>query len=268
MHILLPPSESKTTGGGGRSLRRRTGQGPLSEPRAEVIRALDDLLSRSRADIAHALALPTSVIDSAVRANAMLLDAPTRPALDRYAGVVYDGMRCAAWNAAERRCADRSVLIFSGLFGVVAGGAPVPDYRVPAKAVLPGVGTTGTYWRPWLAEHLPPLLRSGLVIDLRSSDYAAMWRPERSSSLARRVVRVRILSPRPDATMAVISFPSKFFKGVLADSIVRASAAGRPPATAEDLAALWSAAGGKDAVLSADKDGVVLELHSATSTVV
>ena len=58
----------------------------------------------------------------------------------------------------------------------------VPDYRVPAKATLPGIGVAATFWRPVLGVTVPALLAPGLVVDLRSSDYAAMWRPRACST--------------------------------------------------------------------------------------
>ncbi len=55
------------------------------------------------------------------------------PALDRYAGIVYDGLFLQPLSEAARAVADREVLIFSGLFGVLRGGDPVPAYRVPGQ---------------------------------------------------------------------------------------------------------------------------------------
>jgi cytoplasmic iron level regulating protein YaaA (DUF328/UPF0246 family) len=189
------------------------------------------------------LLLPPGVIDASLAANARVRAAATLPALQRYAGVVYDGLASVGLTDAEQRVAARSLLIFSGLFGVVRGDEPVPPYRVPAKAVLPDLGVVGTFWRPILDQAMPGLLaRGGLVVDLRSSDYTAMWRPGRE--VARRVVTVRVLSPLPGGGLGVVSFPSKFAKGQLAGSLVRRAAAGAAVATVDDVAAAWLACGG------------------------
>jgi cytoplasmic iron level regulating protein YaaA (DUF328/UPF0246 family) len=60
----------------------------------------------------------------------------------------------------------------SALFGLLAADDPVPAYRLSASSSLPGVGTVRSVWRPVL----PPLLTrvAGLVVDLRSSAYAAL----------------------------------------------------------------------------------------------
>lgn len=243
MHLLLPPSEGKTAGGRGRPLRSRPDDGsPLVAARAATTRALAELVAGDPGAAAAALLLPDGVAAEALAANARVLDAPTTPALRRYAGVVYDGLGFADLPADQQRIAGRSVLVFSGLFGVVRGDEPVPTYRVPAKAVLPGLGIAATFWRPVLTEVLAGSLRRGLIVDLRSSDYAAMWRPDRAT--AARTVTVRVLSPAPRGGHAVISYNSKLAKGRLAAALLARAAAGQPVGSADDVVAAWLDTGG------------------------
>jgi cytoplasmic iron level regulating protein YaaA (DUF328/UPF0246 family) len=250
VHLLLPPSEGKTAGGRGRPLRRQPGgDDPLSRSRRDAIAALLALISGDAGDAAEALLLPAGVAADALATNAAVLDSPTTPALRRYAGVVYDGLGFAALAPAEQRVAVRSTWIFSGLFGVVRGGEAVPNYRVPAKAVLPGIGLASTFWRRTLTDTLTFALRRGVIIDLRSTDYAAMWRPGRA--MADRVVAVRVLSPVPRGGHAVISYNSKFAKGRLAAALIRRFAAGAPVEHADDVAAAWLECGGIDYVRTA-----------------
>jgi hypothetical protein len=220
-----------------------------------MLAALDRLIAGPRGAAAAALLLPPAVIDAALAANAAVCDSATLPALRRYAGTVYEGLDHQSLDAAQQRVAARTVLTFSGLFGVVRGDEPVPNYRVPAKAVLPGVGVAATAWRPVLDEAMPALLDRGLVVDLRSSDYAAMWRPR--GEIAARTVRARVLSPLPSGGRGVVSYPSKFAKGQLTAALVRRLAAGEQVRTAEDVATTWLAAGGLDADVEA-ADRVVL----------
>jgi hypothetical protein len=215
-----------------------------------VLDALERLLAAPRADAADALLLPPAAVDDALRADAAARTSRTRPALERYAGVVYDGLASADLDAAAQRLARRTVLVFSGLFGVVRGDEPVPNYRVPAKAALPGVGVVGTFWRPVLDEAVPSLLDRGLVVDLRSSDYAAMWRPR--GEIARRTVRVRVLSPLPGGGRGVVSYPSKFAKGRLTGALMRRAASGAAVRTAADVVAAWLDVGGPYAEVERD----------------
>lgn len=245
MRVLLPPSEGKTPGGRGRPLgtRAESGSGPVAAARAAVLAALATLLRAGDAAAAAALQLPPGVAAAALAADRAVLTAPTTPALRRYAGVVYDGLDFANLPAPARRVAARNTLIFSGLWGVLRGDEAVPDYRVPAKAVLPGLGTVGTYWRDALDQELPGRLGSGLVVDLRSSDYAAMWRPR--GALAARVVSVRVLSPLPRGGHGVVSYPSKLAKGRLAAALFARLADGRPADSGADVLAAWRAIGGR-----------------------
>jgi cytoplasmic iron level regulating protein YaaA (DUF328/UPF0246 family) len=242
VRVLLPPSEGKTTGGRGRSIARRGLSGPLAGTREQVLDALCRLLAGSDDAAAAALLLPQGVAAGALAANRAVRDSATTPALRRYTGVVYDGLGHDALDPAAQRAAARDALIFSGLWGVVRGDEPVPCYRVPAKAVLPGIGAAGSYWRPALDQHMPGLLGRGLIVDLRSSDYAAMWRP--GSVLRDRVVTVRVLSPLPGGRYGVVSYNSKLGKGKLAAQLFRRAGAGAEPQDAQDVVAAWTDAGG------------------------
>lgn len=259
MHLLLPPSESKFLGGRGRPLRGRpAAASPLGDARSAAVQALADLVSGNPDDAAAALLLPAGVAASALAANAVVLDSPTTPALHRYTGTVYEGFAVSSLRADEQRLAARSTWIFSGLFGIVRGDEPVPAYRVPAKAVLPGLGVASTFWRPVLTDVVHQVLRRNLVVDLRSTDYAAMWRPP--ATMADRVVGVRVLSPAPRGGHAVISYNSKYAKGRLAAALVRRAAAGAPVDTADDVARAWFECGGVDSVRSPSGG---LDLYSA-----
>ncbi len=240
MHLLLPPSEAKRPGGRGQPLSRRRAQSPLAGARAAAQDALAETLTLP--DAAGRLVLPAGAREQALAANRCVEQSPTMPAIRRYTGVVYDGLGHDALTPAAQRLARRSVWIFSGLFGVVRGDEAVPDYRVPAAARLAGVGIAGTFWRPHLEGALPALLRSGLIVDLRSTDYAAMWHAPRQ--LRDRVVTVRMLSPAPDGALKVISYNSKFAKGQLAAALLEAEAMGEQIRTADDIAEVWCATGG------------------------
>jgi len=263
VRILLPPSEAKNPGGRGLPLARRRRRHPLDDSRDLVLRALAELLAGP--DAARSLLLPDSAAAGAIEDNRRVLTAPTLPALDRYAGIVYDGLFLQPLSDAARAVADRELMIFSGLFGVLRGGDPIPAYRVPAKASLPGLGVLSTFWRPRLAALTPALLDRGPVIDLRSADYAAMWQPVAQGAQAGQLVGVRVLSPRPDGTLGVISFASKLAKGRLAAALLERRAAGQPVQDVADIAAAWAAAGGSDLIERPAPHGTALELITATA---
>lgn len=232
MRLLLPPSEAKTPGG---DAPKPPPPSPLSGPRAQVRTALGELLATPSPGRVLGLPGRSGAADLVADAAAVAGTALHRPALERYCGIVYEGLGASTLSRAARARANESVLIFSGLLGVVRADEPVPAYRLPVAAVLPGIGGLAAFWRPVLATALPDLLE-GLVVDLRSTDYAAMWRPTPD------VVTVRVLSERPGRAPGIISYPSKLGKGRLARALLTAR---REPATAADVVTAWRRAGGR-----------------------
>ncbi|MGH8889414.1 MAG: YaaA family protein [Acidothermaceae bacterium] len=244
MFVLLPPSEAKRSDDG---LRRRvaataefTPLPELAPTREAILAAVAKLCDRGEIAAATALSLPAGERAEACRRNAGVLDAPLLPALDRYSGVVYQGFDSGSLTKASRRVAERSVLIFSGGFGVVRGGEGIPWYRIPASARLPELGAVTAIWRPVLAGVVPSLIGDEFAVDLRSTDYRAIWRPTRAT--ADRVVAVRVLqrreAARGQAVEQVVSYHSKLLKGRLARALVDAATRRRRIDSADDVAAI------------------------------
>ncbi len=240
MRILLPPSEGKSSGGDGPPLSELGfGPGPVGRHRMRLCTAVERTATRTRRTAVTAFALPEAVADAAIAANAVVTTSPTRPALDRYAGVVFDGLRVATMTTAQRAAADEHIVVFSGLFGAVGGSDPVPEYRVPAASVLPRIGLVGASWRPVLTATLPARLGAGLTVDLRSIDYAAMWRAPKTLG----TVSVRILTEMPDGRLMVVSYVSKLAKGRLARALIERAAAGEPAVRPADVVRTWIESG-------------------------
>ena len=263
MRILLPPSEAKLPGGRGRPIGNRPG--PLEQPRQQVQHALTELLADPVA-AAAALQLPPSVAEAALGLNRAVATGPTMPAIRRYTGIVYAGLDVAGLSAKARQLANQRLLIFSGLFGVLRATEPVPAYRVPAHAVLPGLGMVASFWRRQLTEPLAgPLAdllgRRGPIVDLRSTDYAAMWQPAPGSALGRRLLTVRVLSRRPGGEYGVISYQSKLAKGRLAAVLLERTADGRPVRGPDDLQAAWTELGGTGAECRSQRTGLAVDLY-------
>jgi hypothetical protein len=207
----------------------------LYAARVRVLRAVAAFCRRTPGKARAALKLPPGSAAADLAANIGALDAPTMPALDRFTGVLFAALDVPSLTAGQRRQAYASTLVFSGAFGALAGDEPVPLHRVPASATLPRIGGLATYWRRVLAGSLARRIGSEqLVVDLRSSDYAAMWQP--APLQAGRVVTVRVLEDRAGRLQAV-SWSSKHGKGLLARELLAADSARSPVQTVEDVAA-------------------------------
>lgn len=218
--ILLPPSETKSTGGRGAPLHldALSFADELGALRKQLVDAVTTLAADVPASRA-ALGLSDRQ-DDQIALNADLWTSPTLPALRRYTGVLYDALDYRTLTPAGRRKAHESVLVASALFGLVRGGDPVPAYRLSAGSTLPGLGGLASLWRPVLAPVLAGF--DGLVIDLRSSAYAAL-------APAPGAVTVRVLSVLPDGTRAIVSHFNKHHKGVLVRTLLSSRASPTDP---------------------------------------
>ncbi len=225
--VLLPPSEGKATPRRG----PRLDLGGLSFPDLEPAReqVLDALVTLCRDDptrAADVLGLgPTQA--EAVTRNAGLPQAPTTRADRLYTGVLYDALDLASLDAAAKRRAGRLLLVTSGLFGFVRPGDRIPAYRLSGDAVLPGAGSVAGAWREVLGEAITDGMRQGLLVDLRSSTYAAFWRP--TPDVARRVATVRVLH-ESGGRRAVVSHFNKATKGRIVRALLEDGADPRTPA--------------------------------------
>ncbi|MDQ2881872.1 MAG: peroxide stress protein YaaA [Actinomycetota bacterium] len=202
MLVLLPPSETKASGGDGPSLRLdRLSYSEITPTRRKVIEELVALAGDVPVGLA-ALGLSERQSGELER-NAGLWNAPTLPAVQRYTGVLY-----AALDAGSLRPAQRARLaVASALFGLLAADDPIPAYRLSATTTLPGLGSMRSVWRPVLTPLLAEL--AGLVIDLRSGSYAALGTVPGAVSVA-------VVSDDGRGRRATVSHHNKSHKGRLA----------------------------------------------------
>jgi cytoplasmic iron level regulating protein YaaA (DUF328/UPF0246 family) len=224
--LLLPPSEAKVPGGDGPSIAELDDVVPQADravhaARVRVLRSVAAFCKRTPGKARVALKLPPGTAADDLAANIAALHAPTMPALERFTGVLYAALDLPSLAAVEQQRARESTLVFSGAFGALAGAEPVPLHRVPASATLPRIGGLAPYWKKILTVALAPrLVAEELVVDLRSTDYAAMWQP--SPQVADRVVTIRVLEDRGGRLQSV-SFSAKHGKGLLARELLRTS---------------------------------------------
>jgi uncharacterized protein len=214
--VLLPPSEAKAAGGDGPPVGRRPALSTptLGAARRDLLAAIRAAARTDRADLVAGLHLPASLADVAVLADLRAATAPTMPALRRYAGVLYQALDVGSLPSGAAGRAEAAVIVTSGLWGVVRGGDLVPDYRVPAAGRVPGLGRVAAHWRAPLAALMPSLVAEHPVLDLRSTDYLAMWRP--GPALRGRVLQVRVLAdPGTGRAPSGVSYHAKWVKGLL-----------------------------------------------------
>lgn len=231
MLVLLPPSEGKAPSGRGAPLKPESLSLPgLAEARAAVLGELVELCAADEEKAREVLGLSEGLRDEVAK-NAGLLTAGARPAGEIYTGVLYDALGLASLDAAAKRRAARSLLVFSGLWGAVGVTDRIPSYRCSMGVKLPGLGALGAYWREPMAAVLPAAAGDGLVLDLRSSAYATAWRPK--GEVAERTATVRVLHARlvdGEERRSVVSHFNKATKGRIVRSLLSAGVAPAGPA--------------------------------------
>ena len=166
----MPPSEGKEHGGDGRPWSADGGRFSDLEARRSV---LVRRLARVRGGNEKLLGIGGRHLAEARVANVGLTDAPSLPAWRRYTGVVWHGLDVGSLTGDAKRRAMSSVVVVSGLLGLVALDDPTPDYRLKIGASLAPYGKLSTWWRPNLAEPLSRWADRRFVVDLLPNDHRA-----------------------------------------------------------------------------------------------
>ncbi|MEY8565274.1 peroxide stress protein YaaA [Corynebacterium sp.] len=234
MFILLPPSETKASGGDGPALDI----GALSFPSLTEIRRRNvrDLSALHPGEALQVLGISEKLRGDA-EANTRLLEAPTLPAVQRYTGVLYDALDVATLAPSARA----RLGVGSALFGLLAADDPVPHYRLSAGTKLPYAGETGgraptmkARWGSAVTEALRQV--PGTVVDLRSGGYQQLGRLPGA-------VTVRVESVREDGSRKVVSHFNKHYKGLLARELASSDTDLSTPGDVEGVAAIARHAG-------------------------
>lgn len=161
--IVLPPSEGKAEGGVKKWSPRAGAFGSaLGTPRTEVVTALKKI----KGGDAALLGVKGDHLERALRANASLIGAPALPAWQRYTGVVWDHLDLASLTAPQRTRALSSIVVVSGLLGLVRADDPIPDYRLKMGARLKPFGTMAAWWNDSVSAALNTYAKGCVVIDL------------------------------------------------------------------------------------------------------
>lgn len=219
--ILLPPSEGKAPGGTGAPWHvgpRPTAR--LDEYRREVLAALDRAMRLDPAARQKLLGVGAAHTEAATATNLAIDDAPTRPAIERYDGVLYGALDHATLSRAHRRRLGAQVLVFSGLWGVVTPDDPIPDYKCKMGASLPPLGRLASWWRPRLAPYLAERASGRVVWNLLPNEHDAACELPADAT---RVIRVRFLDDvaRQDARgLVAVNHWNKLLKGALVRHVI------------------------------------------------
>lgn len=225
--ILLPPSEGKTPGGSGPVWDTDTMSFGLDVQRAQLAGSLKRSMRKSEQERSKLLGVKGAALAAATRSNLNIEASPTMPALKRYSGVLYDVLDADTLSPQAKRRLDRTIVIFSGLFGLVVPSDPIPDYKLKMGASLPGIGRLSTFWRSELSNALGARVPGREVWNLLPNEHDAAW----ANPTGAVQTSVRFLERRSDGSMFAVSHWNKYFKGALVRLLLE-----EPETTPESLA--------------------------------
>lgn len=267
MRILLPPSAGKTTKESTNHLQlEKLWQAEhLTQTRRQLI---DDVQNTALlADAAQIFKLgPKNAHE--ISQNLEIYDAPALAAWQLYDGVLYEAAKfaqifsygaCAQDGQGQggqsqadqsqglQRQLEELTLVFSALFGPVRLTDLITPHRLSGSVKLPGQGSVASIWSKALKELLTQQLSGHVVVDLRSSEYGAMYRPACGGECLTLNIAVAKVNPAT-GKRSVVSHWAKHTRGLLAGALLRAVAGGQLAASDGDVDEILQVAAGLEGV--------------------
>lgn len=256
MRILLPPSAGKTTKESTNHLQlEKLWQAEhLTQTRRQLINDVQN--TALLADAAQIFKLgPKNAHE--ISQNLEIYDAPALAAWQLYDGVLYEAAKfaqifsygaCAQDGQGQgqgnqpqgsgqgqggqsqadqsqglQRQLEELTLVFSALFGPVRLTDLITPHRLSGSVKLPGQGSVASIWSKALKELLTQQLSGHVVVDLRSSEYGAMYRQTRGSDCLMLNIGVAKVNPAT-GKRSVVSHWAKHTRGLLAGALLEAVA--------------------------------------------
>lgn len=272
MRILLPPSAGKTTKETTNHLQlEKLWQAEhLTQTRRQLI---DDVQNTALlADAAQIFKLgPKNAHE--ISQNLEVYDAPALAAWQLYDGVLYEAAKFAQiFSSGEPSQGSQGqvgnhrgdqgqgnqpqggqgqleelALVFSALFGPVRLTDLITPHRLSGSVKLPGQGSIASIWSKALKELLAQQLRGHVVVDLRSAEYGAMYRPTRGSDCLLLNIGVAKVDPAT-GKRSVVSHWAKHTRGLLAGALLEAVAGGQLSGSEGDVDEILQVAAGLEGV--------------------
>jgi cytoplasmic iron level regulating protein YaaA (DUF328/UPF0246 family) len=117
--------------------------------------------------------------------NSSIIGSATLPAWQRYTGVVWDHIDPSTLSDAAFDRARDSVVVVSGLLGLVGFDDPIPDYKLKIGAALElpteheslARQKLSAYWHPHVSKVLDRWLTGRTVVDLLPLEHRRVWTP-------------------------------------------------------------------------------------------
>lgn len=143
--ILIPPSEGKQVGGR---------YSPINKLNSITKLILEQI---NIADSKKLYDLKDKALNDAIKINQEILLSKTLPAIERYSGVVYNGINYSSLSDKDKKLFNKYIRIVSALFGLLKPQDNIPNYKLKIDKLNSA--------NLWLEEN-SKLLKGKYVIDL------------------------------------------------------------------------------------------------------
>lgn len=226
--VLLPPSETKTDGGNSRI------SSTLSWPELEPVRhgVVTDLIHQATNSdpeaAAKALKISAKQAATELARNRNLANAPLKPAIERYTGVLFDAIDVQSLSDDQRWWMETHVAIHSAAYGLVYAGDCIPAYRCSYNSNVGGTALKRR-WQSPISEALAS--HDGPIIDLRSKGYVGLGPLPAREQAVWMNVRERL----PDGTLRSLNHFNKAAKGRFVRLLAERLAAHPEPQTLTEV---------------------------------
>ncbi len=216
MLVLLPPSETKVSGGEpGTSLDVDRLSFPAQNPlRRELLGRVVELSLDEDAALRALKLGPKGAPE--VQRNREVLSSPVMPALERYTGVLFDHLDAASLGGEATQWVRNSVAIGSALFGLIRASDPIPAYRLSHDSKASG-GPLAHQWAEVATQVWSEV--PGFVLDLRSEGYRKLAPVPQD-----RGVFVVLVKDGPVGSRKALGHANKPVKGALVRELARSGA--------------------------------------------
>ena len=160
----------------------------------------------------------------------------------------YQGAQCQADQPqGGQGQLEELTLVFSALFGPVRLTDLITPHRLSGSVKLPGQGSVASIWSKPLKELLAQQLSGHVVVDLRSAEYGAMYRPSRGGECLTLNIAVAKVNPAT-GKRSVVSHWAKHTRGLLAGALLEAVAGGQLSGSEGDVDEILQVAAGLEGV--------------------
>lgn len=171
MFILIPPSEAKNPSEDEQTfLLNKLSFNSLNKKRSKII----DYLSEQNFSVENY----TSIFDISTRnyekinaLNSNIKNSKVLSSIERYTGVLYDYLDYSNLDEKDKIEFNKSVIIFSGLFGLLRPEDKIPNYKLKMATKLFDDKKLSKYWNKEITNVLKGQLNDQIVCNMLPNEF-------------------------------------------------------------------------------------------------